>query len=71
MKANSDLKHAKDSLAAEKKKKRTLEKNIVDVSIMFNRVEHLTVDCCKINRIIYNNPLSYAFALFCFMWIKH
>ena len=38
MKANSDLKHAKDSLAAEKKKKRTLEKNLVDVSVMFNRL---------------------------------
>ena len=38
MKANSDLKHAKDSLAAEKKKKRTLEKNLVDVSVIFNRL---------------------------------
>lgn len=38
MKANSDLKHAKDSLAAEKKKKKTLEKNLVDVSVMFNKL---------------------------------
>ena len=37
VKANSDLKHAKESLAAEKKNKRTLEKNINDVSevVMF------------------------------------
>ena len=32
VKANSDLKHAKELLAAEKKNKKTLEKNIVDVS---------------------------------------
>lgn len=38
VKANSDLKHAKDSLAAEKKKKKTLEKNLVDVSVMFNKL---------------------------------
>lgn len=30
VKANSDLKHAKELLAAEKKNKKTLEKNIVD-----------------------------------------
>ena len=34
MKANSDVKHAKDSLAAEKKKKKTLVKNLDDVSVI-------------------------------------
>lgn len=32
VKANSDLKHVKDSLAAEKKKKKTLLKSMDDVS---------------------------------------
>ena len=46
VKANADVKHSKDSLAAEKKKKRTLEKSLVDVSVMFNRLrrQNLTVN---------------------------
>ena len=35
MKANSDLKHVKDSLAAEKKKKKTLLKSFDDVSLWY------------------------------------
>ena len=35
VKANSDLKHVKDSLAAEKKKKKTLLKSFDDVSLWY------------------------------------
>ena len=35
VKANSDLKHVKDSLAAEKKKKKTLLKSFDDVSVWY------------------------------------
>ena len=35
VKANSDVKHAKSQLAAENKKKKTLEKSLTDVCISY------------------------------------
>jgi hypothetical protein len=41
VKANSDVKHAKNQLAAENKKKKALEKSMTGVCINFDLLSHI------------------------------